>query len=278
MESIGRLRDEIANAVALVGLVAACGGRASVAIALICALGCGARSEGANVGNESGGLERIADGATMFGGGSGTAGSMASAGDTSLAADASAGAGADVGPFEASTPPSVRSDADSDVPFAHRPAATACGVSPGGGGAISASSLACASDNDCRDAGTRFWWCTGGACYGDSLDECLTDTDCPTGQACACRPNYGGWNSCAPSNCRVDSDCGPMGFCSPSYSAYCSAAVEGYFCRTVADTCETDSDCKDAGGSLPSGTSPQCAYQPNLGYWTCRTSTACPSG
>jgi hypothetical protein len=55
-----------------------------------------------------------------------------------------------------------------------------------------------------------------------TYDQCFQDTDCDAGGACLCRPpNFGGPppvpNECVPAgNCRVDSDCGPGGYCSPS--------------------------------------------------------------
>jgi hypothetical protein len=71
------------------------------------------------------------------------------------------------------------------------------------------------------------------------------------------------------SNCRVDADCGPGGYCSPSVIAYCfcprtelcdstsmctangnpvpcvcgDACGHGYFCHTGCDACTDDSDC-----------------------------------
>jgi hypothetical protein len=101
-------------------------------------------------------------------------------------------------------------------------------------------------------------------------------------------PHDMGANSCeTESNCRVDSDCGPRGYCSPSQvEAFCmcpSAALcgdsgascsangkpvpcecgdacgHGYFCHTRDDTCVDDSDC-------PDGT---CNYDTVVKRWTC---------
>jgi len=162
----------------------------------------------------------------------------------------------------------------------HRPKAVACSASPGGTAPakLDGGQVSCSNDADCSDAGARFSWCTASICYVDGLDNCLSDTDCPAGQACACTTRYGGFNYCTPSNCRTDSDCGPGGLCSPSYNAGCSSALGGYFCRTAADTCETDSDCKGDGGPLPSFYSQQCGYEPSVGHWVCRTASACPPG
>jgi hypothetical protein len=56
------------------------------------------------------------------------------------------------------------------------------------------------------------------------------------------------------SNCQVDSDCGPGGFCSPSRFDINSSVdaigvlgggmiLSGYFCHTSEDYCVNDSDC-----------------------------------
>lgn len=78
---------------------------------------------------------------------------------------------------------------------------------------------------------------------------CTSDTDCP-GTVCECGQDPACFqknqNVCLQSgNCRIDSDCGPGGYCSYSYDgAYCGHQhPSGYFCHTASDTCADDSDC-----------------------------------
>jgi hypothetical protein len=56
-----------------------------------------------------------------------------------------------------------------------------------------------------------------------------------------------GFNICLTGNCRVDADCGPGGFCSPTWDLACgqSNGVVGYYCHTPRDTCVDDIDCVD---------------------------------
>jgi hypothetical protein len=94
-----------------------------------------------------------------------------------------------------------------------------------------------------------------------SYDECFSDSDCPTGVPCACRsssssadPNY----CVSGSTCRVDSDCGPGGSCSPSeYMQWCGPH---YHCHTAADTCINDGDCAGTQG---------CNFDTSAGHWAC---------
>jgi hypothetical protein len=129
----------------------------------------------------------------------------------------------------------------------------------------------CGQDSDCT-AGPN------GRCYLEcSYDECFQDSDCEGGAPCTCRASAASPvpNFCQTgSNCAIDSDCGPGGYCSPSLvngrcacfssrlcpdsGASCSdsntAACEcgdpcshGYFCHTPCDTCTDDSDCGGSG-------------------------------
>jgi hypothetical protein len=108
------------------------------------------------------------------------------------------------------------------VPQTHRPAETSC---PSGSGA-------CTVDSDCSAA-------------ADGV--------------CACSGQVPGGNTCVYGNCRVDSDCGDGGFCSPSVSTGCNyPACGGYFCHTCADQCVDDSDCPE---------SYACGY--GAGAWVC---------
>ena len=145
-----------------------------------------------------------------------------------------------------------------------RPTAPACAPTPVG--TADAGARACSVDGDCADAGPDTH-CLGGTCV---FDPCLADSDCPSGQACRCsnqlRGDVGAGNSCVLTGCRVDADCGPSGTCSPDASGYCGA-VDGYYCHTAADTCNSDADC--CGGTR------RCGYQQELGHWACTAIVVC---
>jgi hypothetical protein len=154
-----------------------------------------------------------------------------------------------------------------------RPSSTTCVASPinvQGGGSLDAG---CATVADCPTTGVEppFIACLGGKC---STDQCMTDSDCPSGRACACAREFGAnsdrTNSCIPSQCRIDADCGrEVGLCSPGYTT-CGTFL-GYYCHTAADACTTDADCCDKGA-------PACDYVPMLGHFACHSVTGCPPG
>jgi hypothetical protein len=101
-----------------------------------------------------------------------------------------------------------------------------------------------------------------------TTDECFSDDSCKSGQPCLCRADESSQtpNVCdTQSGCRVDADCGPGGFCSPSLigvfcvcmsPAYCDppcpgdgcacgdSCEHGYFCHAPRVTCLDDTDCK----------------------------------
>jgi Cys-rich repeat protein len=142
-----------------------------------------------------------------------------------------------------------------------RPTATQCAPStilppPG----IDAGPLTCASDADCTSS--FFHWCRAGKCQED---QCLTDSDCATGQACACADEQIGnaqhTNQCTPTQCRVDADCGAGQVCSGTEVDLCSGAGPFFACHSAADTCRVDADC------CPSA--PACRYEGTLGHWAC---------
>ena len=134
-----------------------------------------------------------------------------------------------------------------------------------------AGSVACTTFADCQDAGSSSFQ----ACLADrcSIDQCFTDSDCPTGQACGCatelRGNARHTNRCLPSGCRVDSDCANGEKCSASYDPYCGS-LSGYYCHSPADTCTTDATC-----CSPDTTVYNCAYAPELGHFACQARQGC---
>jgi hypothetical protein len=153
----------------------------------------------------------------------------------------------------------------------------------------------CTSDADCT-AGTngRCLMRTGGGPAGPlsscSYDRCFDDSECSKGTICNCRESNTSFdeNACYPAGaCRLDSDCGPNGYCSPSLinavcacwgpapqrhqqsgmcfvnglPAPCETDVcgHGYFCHTKSDICVDDSDC--VGGT--------CNYNMFEARWSC---------
>jgi hypothetical protein len=108
----------------------------------------------------------------------------------------------------------------------------------------------CVQDADCAQG--RNGRCEGRGCLGTCVyDDCFSDSDCAGTAVCSCRASAADWqpNFCAAaSNCRIDSDCGQGGYCSPSLIGYSCACAgngcgQGYFCHTKSDTCTDDADC-----------------------------------
>ena len=170
------------------------------------------------------------------------------------------------------------------VPTTHRATAPTCSSTrppsqPGDAGAVDAGhEFGCSYDSQCTQ-GTNGRCMPEGQIVGCTYDECTTDTSCGTGKICVCGASSGSEgrspNVCLPSGCLVDSDCGPDGFCSPSYDTTCGAydGVVGYFCHRAAaectvDECVNDSDCtgKSDGGFGGTG---YCAWNPSASKWGC---------
>jgi hypothetical protein len=177
---------------------------------------------------------------------------------------------------------------DADLPGAplyHRPARGCCPTQRGSGtpGLIRCTSTTsictggtCWADSDCAVGGTN-GRCIAVQLAACSYDECFSDQGCPSQVPCVCRasPDDSAPNVCATgSQCAVDSDCGPGGFCSPSPSPAARCPFAGspgiYACHTANDTCTNDSDCAsyDAGGAPP----PRglaCTYDLTAQHWAC---------
>ena len=130
----------------------------------------------------------------------------------------------------------------------------------------------CRQDSDCT-AGVNGRCFEHGDCYMMcSYDQCFQDSDCPGKVPCSCRDSASSAanNWCmVDSKCRVDDDCGPCGYCSPSQlsgcvrmctvpcdtGTHCYAGTTevpcscsrscgaGYFCHTADDTCTNDREC-----------------------------------
>jgi hypothetical protein len=169
------------------------------------------------------------------------------------------------------------------VPVNHRPNDNQClGPAPAGncagGGGMLGGNFKCLHDGDCA-AGTNGRCGNPGGpagCYC-SYDTCTQDADCPTGQTCACHasPYNDFGNTCVPGNCRVDSDCGASGYCSPTAPAggWCGD-VAGYYCHTPNDLCLDDSDCFGADAGTTAGTK-FCEYSTTNRRWECQIVAVC---
>jgi hypothetical protein len=180
-------------------------------------------------------------------------------------------------------------DADAEggagrVPVNHRPSDAQCSTPapPGncGGPYPNPDAGGCARDSDCTEAGTNGRCINRGGgpaapCFC-TYDTCILDTDCPSGQTCAChgaRYTDARGNTCMKGNCRVDADCGARGYCSPSSNTgICGDSLAGYYCHTAADLCIDDSDCPESSvgtsGTITVG-NPGCVYSTTDSRWEC---------
>jgi hypothetical protein len=123
----------------------------------------------------------------------------------------------------------------------------------------------CVRDEDCSEGEngrcTDFrgsWQCT--------YDTCFTDAGCDQGGPCGCERAF--WtdaNTCLAGNCRMDTDCGGGGYCSPTFGG-CGdyTGVIGYYCHTPDDTCLDDADCISPGAGPG-----YCMYHPEVAHWAC---------
>jgi hypothetical protein len=257
-------------AVVAVLLAGACGGSSSNAPSG--SDGDAATPDGNSGGSGSSGGVSSGNGGSGSGSGSG-AGSGSNAGSgASAGSGSSVGSGSNAGSGSGTSSGSPSSGSPTDAgpldpdASAHRPQAAACPTTP-----LPIAHVSCQTSADCQDGGGIARWCRNSAC---SPDQCLTDTDCPTGSACGCASMFGGnaihTNMCVESGCRVDADC-PSGLCSPAYSGYCGGFT-GYHCRSAADTCSSDADCKSTEGGFSSSS---CRYEATVGHWQCAPIIVC---
>jgi hypothetical protein len=161
------------------------------------------------------------------------------------------------------------------VPTNHRPDDSEClqpappGDCNAGGGGPSGE---CSQDDQCT-MGTM------GRCINDgplpgcrcTYDSCAGDGACGAGEVCACHGSsytQGAGNTCVPGNCRVDSDCGSHGYCSPTTSSTTCGSVTGYYCHTPDDQCVDDSDCGGAGFDI-------CGWSTTDSRWECQMGGVC---
>ncbi len=165
------------------------------------------------------------------------------------------------------------------VPAQHRAVATVCDqvrppsslLPPPGSTVTPDGYISCLTDADCASAGKN-GRCTGNGHDGwrCTYDGCFSDGDC-SGSVCQCEGGFRSDNNVCLSqgNCRVDADCGPGGYCSPTLGD-CGdyGGVVGYYCHTSTDECIDDSDCGAQPGTFGQ---PYCAYSPAAGRWKCST-------
>lgn len=162
------------------------------------------------------------------------------------------------------------------VPTLHIPAGTSCrttrpaGNEPNGYTCPDAGfSGCCSSDAECTDGQNGRCTITGNGGPHCTYDECTTSNDCATGKSCGCGDvNQYSFNTCVPSNCRTDADCGANGYCSPTLDFTCGTyggEYTGVYCHTPKDQCMNDSDCGNA-------TNARCSYNPESSRWECATS------
>jgi hypothetical protein len=101
----------------------------------------------------------------------------------------------------------------------------------------------------------------------------MGDVDCKPGTVCGCHGTaYAGdqGNTCVSGDCRIDSDCGVGGYCSPTLNVNSCGSLGGYYCHTAADQCIDDTDCSS------STTGPQvCAWSATTKRWECAPMPLC---
>lgn len=100
-----------------------------------------------------------------------------------------------------------------------------------------------------------------------TYDGCYVDADCRVdgkGGVCVCSEEGKSGYSCLHGDCSTDADCG-NDYCSPTYGMSCGpfTGTIGWYCHTPKDKCRDDDDChkdKEQG---------YCAFNQELGYWSC---------
>ncbi len=214
-----------------------------------------------STGGSGGSSSSGGSGGTAVGGSGGTA--VGGSGGTAVGGSAGTAVGGSGGSTAgAANCGSPRSTPSSRVPMAC-PATDPSQFEPLDGGVP-----ACSTAADCSGVGGLYTHCLNGQC---SPDQCLTDDDCPEGQACGCASSFRGnafhTNLCVTTGCRTDADCGGEGACSETISSSPCGGLGGFYCHTAADECNSNVDCC-------AGT-PICAYQSTLGHWACQAATVC---
>ncbi|HEV3192599.1 MAG TPA: hypothetical protein VGY54_18950 [Polyangiaceae bacterium] len=235
----------------------------------------GSGSQSGSIGAQSGGGPSAAIDAqsarTDAGGQSGASGAQSGetdGGGHSGASGAQSGGSGSVGSSGCARAPSKVTD--------NRPVAAACNpTNPSSApGAAEAGAINCTRDIDCQGDSGPLRWCRNNVC---TVDQCLSDTDCGSGEVCGCSNQFSGYrfhaNTCVATDCHVDADCGVNGLCSPKVdiNMWCMT-FKGYHCRSAADECVTGADCNPSSSCGTSGATDSfywaCTYGP--GHWACQ--------
>ena len=199
------------------------------------------------------------------------------------------------------------------APAHHRAAAAACApvAAPAEPGASSVSDSPCKVHADCtaKPNGRCVSRINGGPAFKDGnrclYDECTTDDTCPMGDVCVCSGDdatlcrssicncnpaskacvvqtrsddtvcsCGAANACMKGNCRVDSDCGTAGYCSPAIDV-CNRFF-GYYCHTPADECSDESDCPTSDQRICTPAAATTGGDSTNTKWICSAASSCP--
>ena len=186
-------------------------------------------------------------------------------GDSNETERSSLGQTTDSAPSSTEPESTDRSTTSVRVPVNHRPEAETCDSVRDVEEPSSTSEWdACSAHADCTEG-------ENGRCtpsregYYCTYDECFDDGDCDDKMVCECGGGILENRCLREGNCRVDADCGPDGFCSPTLGSCGSyGGIVGYYCHTPDDECLDDSNCGDTEYGMP-----YCAYNMVSGRWTC---------
>ena len=120
----------------------------------------------------------------------------------------------------------------------------------------------CQAHSDCDEGPNGRCLQGRGGNYCD-YDQCFGSDDCDGG--CLCGQGDGSNHCLTNGNCADNEECGPGGWCSPTFGSCGShSGFIAYYCRTAKDECLNDSDCVD-----PNRFEGYCAYNEAVGHWAC---------
>lgn len=164
---------------------------------------------------------------------------------------------------DSSTPPLAASAPIARVPSKHRASSPPrCSTAKVRGDPQRMARGGCTRDANCtkgkngRCAPESYEAPTRDRCY---YDACWADADCAPNTACECGSGSAiDPHVCVEAACRIDTDCGAGGYCSPSPDG--CGQVASWRCHTPDDACVDDRDC---GNEL-------CAFDEGRAHWACR--------
>ena len=155
------------------------------------------------------------------------------------------------------------------IPEKHRAVAAACTGERTNPEPTGATGGQCTKHADCTQGRNgRCVFGRGGTMC--TYDQCANDGECKAG-VCNCDSGTGGTDVCLEtSGCKIDTDCGQGGFCSPSQGDCGNyGGVVGYFCHQANDECVDDADCNTG---APGASGGSCRFNKMVGHWRCETS------